>query len=107
MRSIENKDAKDRLYQDDMIDTYMKKYTRLAKQMSADYKRHAINAYITEMFCDGDDKHGAPSKHQELIERATYGDQGWHHIRDYLLKMNEKKYKNLNTSAPFSIRKAS
>ena len=39
MRSIENKEAKDRLYQDDMIDTYMKKYTRLAKQMSADYKR--------------------------------------------------------------------
>ena len=59
------------------------------------------------MYCPGDDKHGAQSKYQELIERATYGDQGWHHIRDYLLKMNDKKYKNLNSSAPFSIRKAS
>ena len=39
MRSIENKEVKDVQYQDDMIDAYMKKYTRLAKQMSADYKR--------------------------------------------------------------------
>ena len=50
MRSIENRDTKERLYQDDLIDAYLKRYTILTKQMCNDYKRHAINAFLTEMY---------------------------------------------------------
>jgi len=74
MRSIENKDEKDRLYQDDMIDAYIRKYVNLTKQMAHDYKRHAINAFMTEMYCDGESNEKYPSKHKELIEKALYGD---------------------------------
>ena len=52
MRSIENKDEKDRIFQDDMIDAYIRKYVNLTKQMAHDYKRFAINAFLTEMYCD-------------------------------------------------------
>lgn len=31
MRSIENKDEKDRIFQDDMIDAYIRKYVNLTK----------------------------------------------------------------------------
>ena len=31
MRSIENKDEKERLYQDDLIDAYLKRYVILTK----------------------------------------------------------------------------
>ena len=51
MRSIENKGGKDRLYQDNLIDSYIHRYVSLAKSMAADYKRHAINAYFTETYC--------------------------------------------------------
>ena len=50
MRSIENRDTKERLYQDDLIDAYLKRYTILTKQMCNDYKRYAINAFLTEMY---------------------------------------------------------
>jgi len=37
-----------------MIDAYIRKYVNLAKTMAHDYKRHAINAFLTEMYCDGE-----------------------------------------------------
>ena len=33
----------------------MRQYVALAKKMANDYKRDAINAYITESFCPGAD----------------------------------------------------
>ena len=39
MRSIVNKDKKDKLYEEDLIDAYIAKYTKLVKQMAIDYKR--------------------------------------------------------------------
>lgn len=39
MRSIENKEEKDRLYQDDQVDAYLKKYTTLSRRMAIDYKK--------------------------------------------------------------------
>ena len=68
-RSIVNKDKKDRLYQDDLIDDYLAKYSRLVKQMAQDYKREAINLYITETFCEQEGKY-PPSKNQALLEKA-------------------------------------
>ena len=68
-RSIVNKDKKDRLYQDDLIDDYLAKYSRLVKQMAQDYKREAINLYITETFCEHEGKY-PPSKNQALLEKA-------------------------------------
>lgn len=73
MRSLDNRDEKDRLYQDDLIDAYIRKYTTLTKQLANDYKRHAINAFLTEMYC-GDDNPKYSSKYKDLIERALYGD---------------------------------
>ena len=67
MRTIENKEEKDRLYQDDQVDAYLKKYTTLARRMAIDYKKQAINCYITEMYCDTK----YPSKYKDLIERAS------------------------------------
>ena len=80
MRSIENRDEKDRLYQDDLIDAYIRKYTMLTKQLANDYKRHAINAFLTEMYC-GDQNPKYSSKYKDLIEKALYGEEGWHKLK--------------------------
>ena len=95
MRSIENKDEKDRLYHDDLIDGYLRKYTSLTKSLASDYKRYAINAFLTEMYCSGTENPKYSSKYKDLIERALYGEQGWHKLKDRLLKMNDKNLKNI------------
>ena len=106
MRSIENKDEKDRIFQDDMIDAYIRKYVNLTKQMAHDYKRYAINAFLTEMYCDTKENPKYPAKHKELIERALYGDQGWYKLKDKLLKVNDLNLDNLDMALPYSIKKA-
>ena len=39
--------------------------------MVIDYKKYAINAYLTEMFCENVTNKGQ-SKHKDLTERALY-----------------------------------
>ena len=51
MRSIEKRDEKDRQYQDEMVRDYIRRYVSLSRHMATDYKKHAINAYITETYC--------------------------------------------------------
>lgn len=63
-----NKDKKDRLHEEDLIDAYIAKYTKLVKQMAIDYKRQVINLYITETHCGVD--RFPKSKHRELLEKA-------------------------------------
>jgi len=48
MRSKENKEENNRMYEDDLLDAYIRRYVSVSKQMVEDYKRHAINAYLTE-----------------------------------------------------------
>jgi len=74
--------------------------------MAHDYKRYAINAFLTEMYCDAETNPKYPSKHKELIERALYGDQGWYKLKDKLLEINDMNLENLNVAIPYTIRKA-
>ena len=89
-----------------MIDAYIKKYVNLTKVMAHDYKKFAINAFLTEMYCDGENNPRYPSKYKVLIERAQFGEQGWHKLKDRLLKVNDKNMGNLDVALPYSIKKA-
>ena len=77
VRSIENKEEKEREYEDNLVDAYMRKYTNLAKEMAMNYKRQAINAFLTETYC-GDDNPKYANKYRDLIEKALYSSKGWH-----------------------------
>ena len=69
MLSKKNKDENDMMYEEDLLDAYIKRYVSVSKQMAEDYKRHAINAYITESYAS---KPKYPSKHRALIEKVLY-----------------------------------
>ena len=73
--------------------------------MSLDYKRYAINAYLTEKFCIGPENPKYSTKYRELTERALYGDKNWHKLKDQLCEKLDENLKSLG-SVPYSIRKA-
>ena len=83
MRAIQNRGDRERFYQDELVETYVIKYTQLVKQMAEDYKRQAINAFMTNSYC-GPDEVKYANKHKDLIEKALYGTTGWHKLRDKL-----------------------
>ena len=105
MRSIENKEEKEREYEDNLVDAYLRKYTNLAKEMAMNYKRQAINAYLTETYC-GDDNPKYAHKYRDLIEKALYSSKGWHKLRNDVLLVGELRKDKIDTSVPFSIKKA-
>ena len=70
-RVQERTEDQDQLYEDKLFAGYIKKYTDLSRQMVIDYKKYAINAYLTEMFCENVTNKGQ-SKHKDLTERALY-----------------------------------
>ena len=45
--------------------------------MVIDYKKYAINAFLTEIYCINTTDKGQ-SKHKDLTERALYEDKAWH-----------------------------
>ena len=71
-----------------------------------DYKRQAINAFLTETYCSGDENPKYSNKHRDLIEKALYSDKGWHKLRKQMLMVGDRRVEKLNTAIPFSIRKA-
>ena len=120
MRSIENKAEKERSYQDDLIDLYIRRYAQLAKQMTQEYKRLAINNFLTEMYCKQQDggaegsisSEGAVSqkfvsKHKSLIEKALYGETNWYKLREQQSLILDKQMQKVKQgSLPFSIKQA-
>jgi len=106
MRSIENRGTKDQLYKDDLVDAYLRKYSMLVKQMVIDYKKQAINCYITEMYCRKDEKY--TSKYKDLIEQATMTEEKREMLalKDKLMRKNDLKLSKISTSLPFTIKKA-
>ena len=73
VRSIENREEKDRMYEDKLIDAYIRRYVNLSKQMALDYKRYVINAFLTETYCIGTENPKYSDKYKELTEKALYG----------------------------------
>ena len=98
-----NREGRERAYQDGLLDSYIGKYTALSKQMVLDYKRTAVNAFLTGSFCATKKN---DSKHKELIERALYGNQGWHRLREVLQKKAHSDLAEINLTMPFSVKKA-
>ena len=104
-RCLLNREERERAYQDGLLDAYIRKYTALSKQMVLDYKRQAINAFLTGSYCEGAMKKNI-SKHKALIERVLYGEQGWHRLRVILQKKAHSDLAEINLTMPFSLRKA-
>ncbi len=50
-RVHENREMYERMYQDELNDSYLRKYTALSKQMVIDYKKQAINAFFLTKYC--------------------------------------------------------
>jgi len=103
MRSIVNKDKKDALYEEDLIDAYIAKYVKLVKQMAIDYKRQVINLYITDLHC-GQDRY--PSKHRDLVEKARCvidPSRKALAMRVKLMETSEARVTDLPMSLPHSI----
>ena len=73
--------------------------------MASDYKRYAINAFLTEMYCDAQENPKYPAKHKNLIERALYGEEGWFKLKDKLFKVNDSNLEKLDKASalPYSI----
>lgn len=59
--------------------------------MVTDYKIYAINAFLTEKYCCGDDEQYSGQKHRMLIEKAQFGDQKWHKLREVLHEVTDEK----------------
>lgn len=53
-------------YQKRLIELYAQKYEKLVKNTTIGYKRTAINAFITEHYCDGPKSNKYIGKHTEL-----------------------------------------
>ena len=106
MRAIQNRGDRERFYQDELVETYVHKYTALIKLMAEDYKRQAINAFITNSICGASDKKYS-NKHKDLIEKALYGGTAWHKLRDRIYEKTEQDLKIIEKEMPFSIKKAS
>ena len=49
--------------------------------MVIDYKKYAINTFLTEMYCHNVNNK-SQSKHKEMMERALYQDKAWHKLRE-------------------------
>ena len=45
--------------------------------MCNDYKRHAINAFLTEMYCADENNPKYSSKYKDLKEKALHGHRSW------------------------------
>ena len=90
------------MYEDDLLDAYIRRYVSVSKQMVEDYKRHAINAYLTETHAQ---KPKYESKHRALIEKVLYEEKGWHTVRQ---EFEEKKAEHIASlaSAPYSVKQA-
>ena len=108
-RLSENREERERLYQDSLIDNYIRMYTNLTKQMVVDYKKKAINAFLTGQYC-GSDNGTAQSKysdkHRELIEQALYGDMNWHKLKSLLVKKADSDLDQIKLSAPLAVKNA-
>ncbi len=50
-RVHENHEMYERMYQDELNDSYLRKYIALSKQMVIDYKKQAINAFLLQKYC--------------------------------------------------------
>ena len=57
--------------------------------MCNDYKRHAINAFLTEMYCSEDPKYN--NKYKDLKEKALHGHRSWLKQKQILLEDNDEQ----------------
>ena len=74
--------------------------------MVNDYKRYAINAFLTENYSKDEFKRRYSNKYKELVEKALYADQGWYKLRKLLREKTNKSFESVKNHLPFSIRKA-
>ena len=58
--------------------------------MCNDYKRQAINAFLTEMY-GGEDNPKYSTKYKDLKERALHGHRSWIKQRQILLEDNDEQ----------------
>ena len=68
------------MYQDELLDGYIRRYTALSKQMVKEYKQRAINAFFTELYCKDANSNKFMGKHKKLIEKSLYEHQDWYKL---------------------------
>ena len=50
------------------------------RETAIDYKHAAINAFMTEYFCESNNRF--LGKHKELAEKALFGNSTWYKMRE-------------------------
>eukprot|EP00354_Favella_ehrenbergii_P005229 CAMPEP_0170474968 /NCGR_PEP_ID=MMETSP0123-20130129/16700_1 /TAXON_ID=182087 /ORGANISM="Favella ehrenbergii, Strain Fehren 1" /LENGTH=126 /DNA_ID=CAMNT_0010745171 /DNA_START=282 /DNA_END=662 /DNA_ORIENTATION=+ len=105
MRCIDNHEERERVYRDELIDIYMRKYEALSKYMVDDYKRQITASFLTERYCH-ENAEKYTGKYKDLIEESLYSEEDWYKMRYTLKKIADEKISQLQTNLPFSIRKA-
>ena len=71
MRCLEGLEDRERMYQDEVIAAYLRRYETLSKHMVNNYKMQLVTSFVTEQYCnEGAQKYSG--KHKDLIEKALY-----------------------------------
>ena len=73
------KERREKEFEDEFANKYVRKHAAVAKSLSGDYKRNAINKALVEMYCSGDKY---PNKNKALKEKSRPGNAEWVQLRD-------------------------
>ena len=72
------------------------------RETSIGYKHDAINAFMTEYFCEGQTRY--LGKHRELEEKALFGNTTWYKMRESIKDLKRSYLEELtDPKLPFSI----
>ena len=82
---MKNKDIRFNEFTENFADQYVTQHSKVAKDVSEDYKQRAINQALVELYCSGS-KYGS-EKNKKLIERA----QNQNKERQLLQDLHEKE----------------
>ena len=76
-RCLDNFEERERMYQDEFIENYMRRYEALSKYLVSCYKRQVIDSFMTEQFCD-ESAQKYTGKYRDLVERALFSQEDWY-----------------------------
>ena len=75
------------------------------RETAIDYKHAAINAFMTEYFCENNNRF--LGKHREMAEKALFGNSTWYKMREQIKDLKQDYLNELSDpKLPFSIQKA-
>ena len=91
-------------FEKDVLDSYMKEHSDLAKEISEQYKKNVVDKAIVEIFCS---EERYRTKNKKLIERSKAKDGDWIQLKDmYQKKIQKKLAKTLEKDLPESVRQS-